>query len=133
MSYYICIIGTRDNLLYESELSLSSSASASSNTDVPWSASAGGAGSSEGHRTSSVFGFTSALGHWSGGFRAPIRQSGEGKEEARLATPSAVHERHILQMIALGSLDMLEDRQFLDNDMCVSAANNIATLKISTA
>ncbi|WFD24386.1 TRAPP subunit [Malassezia equina] len=47
----------------------------------------------------------------------PLRQSSEGREESRPATPSAMHERHILQMIAHGSLDMLEDRQFLDHDM----------------
>ncbi|CCU98562.1 unnamed protein product [Malassezia sympodialis ATCC 42132] len=122
MSYYFCIVGTRDNLLYESELSLPGTTAASSSGAGP-SASAGGAGSSESHRTSSVFGFTSALGHWSGGFRMPLRQASETKEEAGLATPSAVHERHILQMIAHGSLDMLEDRQFLDNDMCVLCAD----------
>lgn len=132
MSYYFCIVGTRDNLLYESELSLPGTTAASSSGAGP-SASAGGAGSSESHRTSSVFGFTSALGHWSGGFRMPLRQASETKEEAGLATPSAVHERHILQMIAHGSLDMLEDRQFLDSDMCVSASHRAATLKISIA
>ena len=124
MSYYFCVVGTRDNLLYESELSLSGSASSAGSGASASATSAQGAGSSESHRTSSVFGFTSALGHWSGGFRIPQRQSSEGKEEPRLATPRAVHERHILQMIAHGSLDMLEDRQFLDHDMYVCTPNH---------
>lgn len=111
MSYYFCIVGTRDNLLYETELSLVDSASSTA------AGSTSGNASAPDHRSSSVFGFTSALGHWSGGFRMPMRSASETKEKGKLVTPSATDERHILQMIAHGSLDMLEDRQFLDNEV----------------
>ena len=122
MSYYFCIVGTRDNLLYEADLSSPSTTSASS------------APQAESQRTSSVFGFTSALGQWTGGFPLlPTADPTDGvkREESKFTpTSTATNERHLLQMIAHGSLDSLEDRQFLESNMYVLCPDVAAISKI---
>lgn len=124
MSYYFCIVGTRDNLLYEADLS------------PPSTTSAGGAPETENQRTSSVFGFTNALGQWTGGI--PLLPTADPsdevkKEESKFTTASSTtHERHLLQMIAHGSLDSLEDRQFLESNMYALCPDVAAISKIWT-
>ena len=124
MSYYFCIVGTRDNLLYEADLS------------PPSTTSAGGAQEAESQRTSSVFGFTSALGQWTGGF--PLLPTADPTDEVKreeskfTSTSTATNERHLLQMIAHGSLDSLEDRQFLESNMYVLCPDVAAISKTWT-
>ena len=124
MSYYFCIVGTRDNLLYEADLSPPSTTSAS------------GAPQAESQRTSSVFGFTSALGQWTGGF--PLLPTADPTDEIKreeskfTSTSTATNERHLLQMIAHGSLDSLEDRQFLESNMYVLCPDVTAISKTWT-
>ena len=124
MSYYFCIVGTRDNLLYEADLS------------PPSTTSAGGAQEAESQRTSSVFGFTSALGQWTGGF--PLLPTADPTDEVKreeskfTSTSTANNERHLLQMIAHGSLDSLEDRQFLESNMYVLCPDVAAISKTWT-
>lgn len=116
MSYYFCIVGTRDNLLFEADLSPISLLS----SETPKS----GWGDDQ-QRHSSVFGFTNALGQWTSGF--PLRPASSAtqeavKDETKLTTASSfTNERQLLQMIAHGSLDSLEDCQFLDSNMYAHA------------
>ncbi|WFD17046.1 TRAPP subunit [Malassezia arunalokei] len=123
MSYYFCIVGTRDNLLYEADLS------------PPSTTSAGGAPETESHRTSSVFGFTNALGQWTGGI--PLLPTADPsdevkKEESKFTSASSTtHERHLLQMIAHGSLDSLEDRQFLESNIYFKNLDRIYDWNVS--
>lgn len=122
MSYYFCVVGTKDNLLYEADLS-STSISSSSVTGTSSGTSTGATPDTDRQRQSAVFGFTNALGQWTSGFPlrpASISTQEAVKEENKLSNASSfTNERHILQMIAHGSLDTLEDRQFLDSNMYV--------------
>lgn len=122
MSYYFCVVGTKDNLLYEADLS-PASISSSSVTGTPSVTGTGATPDTDRQRHSTVFGFTNALGQWTSGFPlrpASITTQEAVKEENKLSNASSfTNERHHLQMIAHGSLDTLEDRQFLDSNMYV--------------
>lgn len=136
MSYYFCIVGTRDNLLYEADLSsLPSSSSAPLPSGDAFTSSGGSHPIAQGDRssrTSSRFGFSSALGQWTQAF--PLRSNASNtsssnmeanREDSRMtASAFQANERHLLQMIAHGSLDMLEDRQYIDNAMYVYTPTN---------
>ena len=111
MPYYFCIVGTRDNLLYEADLSAR-----------PAPAAPAAAPSAEPARSSGIFGFSTAFGTWTAPHaKSPTPSTGgalsspapdEGRGAAALAD-----EHHVLQMIAHGSLDVLEDKQFVDSSV----------------
>lgn len=69
-----------------------------------------------------MFGFTSAWGQWSQALPSRVGASaGSGvertKEENVVASALLSQDRHQQQMIAHGSLDMLEDRQYIDSNV----------------
>lgn len=107
MPYYLCIVGTRDNLLYEADLSVRASKPGPS-TSAPEAKSSGG-----------IFGFGSGLGTWT----APFGPKAATPAPERAAAPAVVEgtpaqdTRPMLQMIAHGALDVLEDKQFVDNSV----------------
>lgn len=110
MPYYFCIVGTRDNLLYEADLS----------ARAP-SAPAATRPSGEQSRNSGIFGFSTAFNTWT----APLARQGATSPAASSPAPeesrgAAADEHHILQMIAHGSLDVLEDKQFVDSSVYVA-------------
>lgn len=153
MSYYFCIVGTRDNPLYQADLaskpstssgpasffsSNSTNASASSTANAnPIASSGTGGGSSMDQRgsmdsiqsatTSSsggVFGFGNALGALTGGLSA----AREARSTAGQQTSTTVgdgkglgfgryNDKDVLQMIAHSSLDVVEDKQFVNGAM----------------
>lgn len=130
MSYYFCIVGAYDNPLYEADLSLqSNAASQGAGTSADGAASAASPpppAQSEGGRTS-MFGFGSALGALAGGLGNPralmggaaAAPGGTASESKTGGSSITADERHMLQMIAYGSLDVLEDKQFVSNAMYV--------------
>jgi len=135
MSYYFCIVGAHDNPLYEADLSLqSNAASQGAGTSADGAASAASPpppAQSEGGRTS-MFGFGSALGALAGGLGNPralmggsaTAPSGTGADAKTGGSSITADDRHMLQMIAYGSLDVLEDKQFVSNAMYVGARGN---------
>ncbi|CAO1620278.1 unnamed protein product [Parajaminaea phylloscopi] len=152
MSYYFVIVGTRDNPLYTADLaskpsassgpasffsSSSSSASAAASTPTtPYSA--GGASDSapsSGGGVGSIFGFAGALDALAGGLSS--RGSGAMGSRASTAATSQdandgkgigfgrYNDKHVLQMIAHSSLDVVEDKQFANGLMYMKAVDRI--------
>lgn len=124
MSYYFCIVGTRDNLLYEADLT----SSGGSNAQVPSTAPTGAG--ERGGRTS-IFGFTSAIGQWTSGLGARDATDVTPDDVPRTTSNSPINERHLLQMIAHGSLDTLEDKQFVDNAVYLKSLDRINDWTVS--
>lgn len=140
MSYYFVIVGTRDNPLYQADLvskpagssgpvsffssSASSSAAQSAHTEAPGTPTAEGTSSTSG-TSGGVFGFGNALGAIAGGLGA-ARDTGRGNLGALHNTASGegkglgfgrYNDKHVLQMIAHSSLDVVEDKQFMGQNM----------------
>lgn len=151
MSYYFCIVGTRDNPIYQADLaskpiassgpsSFFSSTSSSATSPTTSSATPSGSsvydqrGSSDGTQSSQgtlggsnsagsgggVFGFGTALGALAGGLTrnsytgsAASTATGEGKGLGF----GRYNDKDVLQMIAHSSLDVIEDRQFVNGAM----------------
>ena len=124
--YYFCIVGTRDNPVYETDLTARPTASISG--AVPPSVASGSGGSAQDKR-SSMFGFGSALGALADGFGGSRMLLGQSSEKSEGSTMTA--ERHMLQMIAHGSLDMIEDRQFVTNTMYLKSIDRINDWSVS--
>ncbi|WFD41088.1 TRAPP subunit [Malassezia japonica] len=121
MPYYFCIVGTRDNLLYEADLS----------ARAP-SAPAATRPSGEQSRNSGIFGFSTAFNTWT----APLARQGATSPAASSPAPednrgAAADEHHILQMIAHGSLDVLEDKQFVDSSVYLKSLDRINDWTVS--
>lgn len=145
MSYYFVIVGTRDNPLYTADLaskpttsgpaslfgsSGSSGRNASehqsgtptSNSGSSTSATGGGGG---------LFGFGGALGALAGGLSSSNpsgQRTASSAATAGTASSSAqlegkgigfgrYNDKHVLQMIAHSSLDVVEDKQFVNGAM----------------
>lgn len=147
MSYYFCIVGTRDNPLYQADLApkpAGSSGAASffgvssgTTSNVPTSQQqtqiGGGGGdlnaSAEASTATSggVFGFGNALGAITGGLggassRDAARQAGQTTATSNNGQGKGLgfgryNDKHVLQMIAHSSLDVVEDKQFTNNLM----------------
>ncbi|KAE8211015.1 hypothetical protein CF327_g5188 [Tilletia walkeri] len=121
MSYYFCIVGTRDNPIFETELaskpsgsSLSTSASAAlSSQQALSSASAAAAGGN----TAGLA--TGAAGGGVGGSGGAAAAEGRGLGFGRY------NDRHVLQMIAHSALDVVEDVQFTNGAMYLKAVDRI--------
>ncbi|CAO1615682.1 unnamed protein product [Sympodiomycopsis kandeliae] len=148
MSYYFVIVGTRDNPLYTADLaskptssgptsffsSSSSSASSTRNTILdnepstpstptnPSGSTGGGGG---------LFGFGGALGALAGGLSSssanPPQQSRNNTQsmEGKGIGFGRYNDKHVLQMIAHSSLDVVEDKQFANNAMYMKAVDRI--------
>lgn len=132
MPYYFCIVGTRDNLLYEADLSAR-----------PQGAPPAPHSSSEPARSSGIFGFSAAFGTWATPLsRATAGGSGSGSGTPVVPEPTSpapslaeegqgaaarTDEHQVLQMIAHGSLDVLEDKQFVDSSVYVRRSLTPAT------
>ena len=114
MPYYFCIVGTRDNLLYEADLSITATTPTAQTPS-----------STEQTRNSGIFGFSSAFGAWTTPLVKQPAPNAAGApstppvEDSRAAASALTNDHHVLQMIAHGSLDVLEDKQFVDSSMCV--------------
>lgn len=163
MSYYFCIVGTRDNPIYQADLASKPAgssgpssffSSSSSNTTNPTSSvntpntaasitsqqtqidptTGTSSNSLQNAATNStsggVFGFGNALGAITGGLSAAAREArstgqaglpaGNGeKGEGKGLGFGRYNDKHVLQMIAHSSLDVVEDKQF-------SSSNNNA-------
>lgn len=155
MSYYFCIVGTRDNPIYQADLvskpttssgaasffssSSSTTTSTAANTTASGNSTYDQRGSLESTQSSlagpggitsssggSVFGFGNALGALTGGLGAAREArnvyggnagasstSGEGKGLGF----GRYNDKDVLQMIAHSSLDVVEDKQFVNNAM----------------
>jgi hypothetical protein len=141
MSYYFCIVGTRDNPIYQADLaskpttsSGSSSFFGSSSAGVTSPTTPTSAPSTLDQRGSldstqssqgalgggGVFGFGTALGALAGGLtrssytgNAVNTATGEGKGLGF----GRYNDKDVLQMIAHSSLDVVEDRQFVNGAM----------------
>lgn len=146
------IVGTRDNPLYTADLaskptssgpaslfSSSSNSSTSSNTpnnrslDSPTTPSSGSGG---------LFGFGGALGALAGGLSSSSG-GGAGSNQRNLSAASGTpnnsagqaegkgigfgryNDKHVLQMIAHSSLDVVEDKQFANGAMYMKAIDRI--------
>ncbi|PWN90283.1 Sedlin [Acaromyces ingoldii] len=187
MSYYFCIVGTRDNPLYQADLAskpagssgpasfFSSSSSSSSSSSTSGSAGAGanqvsaggsggngsdrrsvdsvasagpgagaGTGGSAGGGTSTtggVFGFGNALGALAGGLGSGSSArtgpfGGQASGGGGASAPGSggegkglgfgrYNDKHVLQMIAHSSLDVVEDKQFVNGAMYLKAVDRI--------
>ena len=123
--YYFCIVGTQDNPLYETDLTARPTANASG--IVPPSVASAGANAQE--KRGSMFGFGSALGALADGFGGSRMQLGNSGEKTEGSAATA--ERHMLQMIAHGSLDMIEDRQFVANSVYLKSIDRINDWSVS--
>lgn len=138
MSYFFVIVGTRDNPLYTADLAskpstssgpasfFSSSSSSSTNSSAVQAASGAGhdeqgqPGSSSGGGGIFGFGGSLGLGALAGGLSS--RASGSSGTAQQTSSSAAgegtgigfgrYNDRHVLQMIAHSSLDVVEDRQF---------------------
>ncbi|UZJ51892.1 hypothetical protein CBS101457_001212 [Exobasidium rhododendri] len=166
MSYYFCIVGTRDNPIYQADLaskpttssgpasffsSNSSMANATSTASSSSMASSGPGASSGDQRGSmessqssqsatissgGVFGFGNALGALAGGLGAAREArntyGGSGQGQASTTTGEGkglgfgrYTDRDVLQMIAHSSLDVVEDKQFVNQAMYLKAIDRI--------
>lgn len=131
--YYFCIVGTQDNPLYETDLTTRPTTSGTSNA-LP--SSVAGTGAGEGHErrstsgSGSIFGFGSALGALADGIGGSRMLMG-GNAPEKSDGGNAGAERHMLQMIAHGSLDVIEDRQFVTNTMYLKSIDRINDWSVS--
>lgn len=142
MSYYFVIVGTRDNPLYTADLAskpstssgpasfFSSASSTASGHLTPQSPTAQteGVGSSGGG-VGSIFGFGGALDALAGGLSSRGAAAGLSVRGSTKATGGAdatdgkgigfgrYNDKHVLQMIAHSSLDVVEDKQFANGAM----------------
>ncbi|PKI83640.1 TRAPP subunit [Malassezia vespertilionis] len=135
MPYYFCIVGTRDNLLYEVDLTMRPPA-APAGSSTPGSAPAAEMPSGDSARPSSIFGFSNALGALTGSFGntrpgTHMPTFDTPMDEASAATSAQVGDHYMLQMIAHGSLDILEDKQFLDNAVYLKQLDKISDWNVS--
>ena len=124
MPYYLCIVGARDNLLYEADLSVR-----------PTPAGPGPQSSAEGSKSSGIFGFSSAFSAWASPLAKPSTPTpSESHSNSALGSKPSLNlessgDRAMLQMIAHGSLDVLEDKQYVDSSVYVLLANECSYLK----
>ncbi|WFD35219.1 TRAPP subunit [Malassezia cuniculi] len=125
--YYFCIVGTQDNPLYETDLTARPTANSSG--ALPPSMVSAGVSDAQDKRTSGLFGFGSALGALADGIGGSRMLMGSGGEKNEGNTGSA--ERQMLQMIAHGSLDIIEDRQFVSNTMYLKSIDRINDWSVS--
>jgi trafficking protein particle complex subunit 2 len=164
MSYYFCIVGTRDNPIYQADLASKPagssgpssffSSSSSNTTNLPSANTPNTASSIASQQTQidpttassnvlqnattnstsgGVFGFGNALGAITGGLSAAARearntgqsglsalQAGSGgnseKSDGKGLGFGRYNDKHVLQMIAHSSLDVVEDKQFSSNN-----------------
>lgn len=122
MPYYFCIVGTRDNLLYEADLSVQLTTPVTQTQN-----------NTEQTRNSGIFGFSSAFGAWTAPLVKQPTPSAAGTpstppvEDSRASASALTNDHHVLQMIAHGSLDVLEDKQFVDSSMYVLRRTHPAT------
>ena len=161
MSYYFCIVGTRDNPVYQADLASKPSTSSgpasffsSASNSNPSNAASSSSGMSSGDQRGSldsvqssqstlvstssssggVFGFGNALGALAGGLSAAreVRNSygpgGAGAGGGGQGGPPTsgdgkglgfgrYNDKDVLQMIAHSSLDVVEDKQFVNGAM----------------
>lgn len=145
MSYYFCIVGTRDNPIYQADLAskpttssgpssffgstsstgvtspITSNSSASATSTLDQRGSLDSTQSSQGTLGSGgVFGFGTALGALAGG----LTRSSYAGNAANISTGEGkglgfgrYNDKDVLQMIAHSSLDVVEDRQFVNGAM----------------
>ncbi|KAK0522229.1 TRAPP subunit [Tilletia horrida] len=111
MSYYFCIVGTRDNPVFEAELASKPSGSASSSTAA--------ANNNNNNASSTGAGPTTA------GTGSLTTQPGAGGAEGRGLGFGRYNDRHVLQMIAHSALDVVEDVQFTNGAMYLKAVDRI--------
>ncbi|WFD31831.1 TRAPP subunit [Malassezia sp. CBS 17886] len=135
MSYYFCVVGTRDNLLYEADLTSRQTTSAAPGAAASGSArtsSDGDARTGTDGRQSGLFNFGSSFGSWTAGLGGARAAGGAAHDAADAKLATSVHsERHTLQMIAHGALDVLEDMQFVNNAVYLKAMDRINEWTVS--
>ncbi|CAD6892594.1 unnamed protein product [Tilletia controversa] len=129
MSYYFCIVGTRDNPIFEAELaskpSGSSSLTASSSTAISSHSNSSLTSASAPGATNSGLSAGGVGGGGGSGGGSGTGRAGATAAEGRGLGFGRYTDRHVLQMIAHSALDVVEDVQFTNGAMYLKAIDRI--------